>query len=275
VALAEARTELGGRVTLESKLPGLAAWARVRDYRVGQIAKMANVEVYPASKLTAEDVLEFGVGHVCLATGSTWRRDGVGRFHLRAIPLAGTKVYTPDDIMAGNLPSGHVLIYDDDHYYMGGVLAELLVRKGCKVTMVTPSTMASAWTVNTLEQEFIQKKLLELGVDVRVTRALTAADADGVSLACTYTGREEQIACDAIVLVTARLPVDHLYTELLERRNGWADRGISSVRVIGDAEAPSSAIAWSTYAGHRYAEELDEPEMESPSFRREVAELAS
>ena len=33
VMLAEARRELGGRVALESRLPGLASWGRVRDYR--------------------------------------------------------------------------------------------------------------------------------------------------------------------------------------------------------------------------------------------------
>ena len=34
-------------------------------------------------------------------------------------------LYTPDDLMNGAYPTGHVVIYDDDHYYMGGVLAEL------------------------------------------------------------------------------------------------------------------------------------------------------
>src|SRR5690606_37416443 len=46
VALAEASHELGGRVNLESRLPGLSAWGRVRDYRLGHIGKMANVETY-------------------------------------------------------------------------------------------------------------------------------------------------------------------------------------------------------------------------------------
>jgi dimethylamine/trimethylamine dehydrogenase len=38
VILAEATVELGGRVTRESQLPGLAAWARVRDYRTYQLS---------------------------------------------------------------------------------------------------------------------------------------------------------------------------------------------------------------------------------------------
>jgi dimethylamine/trimethylamine dehydrogenase len=210
---------------------------------------------------------------VCIATGSHWRRDGVARFHLKPLSLGNMPISTPDDLMVGKMPSGHVLIYDDDHYYMGGVLAELLTKHGCKVTLVTPSTKASEWSYNTLEQGIIQQRLLMNSVDIRVTRALMHADGGQASISCTYTGREETLACDALVLVTARLPNQTLYEELQKRKTEWLDAGIETVSVIGDAEAPSSAIAWSTYAGHRYAEELDEPRTGGVSFRREIAEL--
>ena len=61
------------------------------------------------------------------------------------------------------------MIYDDDHYYMGSVLAELLVQNGNRVTFMTPSTKVAEWSFNTLEQGLIQARLLELGVEVRVT----------------------------------------------------------------------------------------------------------
>ena len=54
--------------------------------------------------------------------------------------------------MAGELPQGHVVLFDDDHYYMGGVIAERLVAAGCSVTLVTPAAYVSDWTRNTLEQ---------------------------------------------------------------------------------------------------------------------------
>ena len=73
VALAEAGTTLGGRVTRERALPGLAAWGRVADYRVGQIGPMPNVSTYFESRLSAEEVLEFGFQHVAVATGAAWR----------------------------------------------------------------------------------------------------------------------------------------------------------------------------------------------------------
>ena len=64
VALAEAERTLGGRVALERRLPGLAAWGRVADYRTDQLARMANVEIFRESRLGAEDVLGLGFRHV-------------------------------------------------------------------------------------------------------------------------------------------------------------------------------------------------------------------
>ena len=275
VALAEAGTELGGRVAKESRLPGLSAWGRVRDYRVGQIQKMPNVQVYLDSTLSAEEVLEFGFDQVAIATGAAWRRDGVARFQTRPVAIdPAMPLFTPDDLMAGNLPKGDVLLYDDDHYYMGGVLAELLAKHGCKVTLVTPSIRVSDWSYNTLEQAFIQKRLIELGVDIHVTRGLASIGRDHVEVACTYSGRQSQLACDAVVLVTARLPNDALYLDLKARQAEWCDAGIGGIKLIGDANAPAP-IAWATYAGHRYAEELDAPDIgDAVPFRREVAALS-
>jgi dimethylamine/trimethylamine dehydrogenase len=275
VALAEAGTELGGRVAKECTLPGLSAWGRVRDYRVGQIQKMPKVQVYLDSALSADEVLEFGFDQVAIATGSTWRRDGVARFNTLPIAIdSAMPLFTPDDLMAGKLPQGNVLLYDDDHYYMGGVLAELLVKAGCMVSFATPSIRVSDWSYNTLEQAFIQKRLIELGVDIHVTRGLASVGRDHAEVACTYSGRLSRIACEAVVLVTARLPNDALYLDLKARQVAWRDAGIRGVKLIGDAHAPAP-IAWATYAGHRYAEELDAPDIgDAVPFKRELARLA-
>ncbi len=275
VTLAEAATEPGGRVTRESRLPGLAAWARVRDHRIHMLNDLANVEIYYDSRLDAGQVLEFGFDHVALATGATWRRDGVARFHQAPIPADdGAGIFTPDDLMDGKRPDGRIVLYDDDHYYMGGVLAELLVRSGCTVTLVTPAGEAANWTSNTLEQAAIQTRLLELGVEIVPHRAVSAIRKDGVETTCIYTGRTGGIACDGVVVVAARLPNEALYLDLLARQPEWADAGIQSVRAIGDALAPG-IIAAANWSGHRYARELDaDVAVDEPPFRRELTELA-
>ena len=165
VTLAEARAQAGGRVTRESALPGLNAWARVRDYRLGQIAPMAHVDMYLESELTAQHVLELGADHVAIATGATWRRDGVGRaiWH----PLSGAtpeRSFSPDDIMDGKRPPmGPVVVFDDDHYYMGSMMAELLADEGYTVTLVTPDPVVASWTNFTQEEGHIEGRLGVLG----------------------------------------------------------------------------------------------------------------
>ena len=277
VALAEKTTALGGRVARERLLPGLSAWGRVADYRVGQIERMTNVEVYRDSDLSAEDVLGFGFEHVAVATGSVWRRDGVARFLLKPAPIADdAEILTPDDIMAGKRPSGKaVTIYDDDHYYMGGVLAELLVASGHVVTLVTPAADASNWMRNTMEQFRVQARLLELGVKIVAHHGLASITKDGFEAACVFTGKTSTIATESSVLVTARLP-DHALGRALQARQGeWADAGITSVAVIGDALAPGT-IAACVWSGRRFAEELEETrDPDAPLFRREVTGLVA
>ncbi len=205
--------------------------------------------------------------------GARWRADVVARYHLGPIPMQGMPVFTPDDLMAGRLPSGRVLVYDDDHFYMASVLAELLVARGCTVEFVTPSAKVAEWTENTLEQRFIQTRLMELGVTLHLSHAPVEIGPGGARLACTYTGRARDIAADAVVLVTSRIAEDGLYQALKAREADWAEAGIASVKAIGDADAPGP-IAWATYAGRRYAEEMDAPDPgDALPFRREIAAL--
>lgn len=276
VTLAEATTVLGGRVAKERTLPGLAAWGRVADYRTGQMAPMTNVEIYRDSRLSADDVLAMGAEHVAIATGASWRRDAVARLHLHPIPTdAAMSVYSPDDLMAGIGPTGgRVMLYDDDHFYMGSVMAEVLVARGCQVDFVTPAAKVAEWAENTLEQAIIMRRLLEIGVRVHLSKAPEAIGPKEVTLGCTWTGAASALAADAVVMVTSRLPHDALYHDLRARQAEWADAGVKSVQLIGDAAAPGP-IAWATYAGRRFAEELDttDDRGDTPRFRREVAGL--
>ncbi|MGH6932423.1 MAG: FAD-dependent oxidoreductase, partial [Dongiaceae bacterium] len=190
VHLAEATTELGGRVIHEAKLPGLNEWIRVRDYRVGQLNRMANVSLYRDSRLSAADVREFGAAHVVIATGARWRGDGVGRCHHRPVPGSDNGLaLTPENVFAGTPIAGPVAVFDDEHYYMGGVVAEELRRRGLAVILVTPAGNPSAWTEASLEQPYIQTRLLEAGIDLRVGQQVASIGNGVVELACTYTGR--------------------------------------------------------------------------------------
>ena len=257
VVLIEATRELGGRVSKEARLPGLAEWRRVVDYRVTQLDRLGNVQYYFESSMSAGEILAYEFSHIAVATGAMWRRDGVGVS--RAGPIAfddPVDVLTPDDVMSGERPvAEHLVVFDDDHYYMGSSMAELLAREGYAVTFVTPEPEVAAWTHKTMEQHRIQARLLDLGVRVVVAHTADRIAAGCFVVRCAYTGRQQEIDGDAVVLVTSRLPTESLCLDLLEREDEWENAGLASVRTVGDALSPGS-IAAAVWDGRRFAEEL-------------------
>ena len=273
VTLLDARKELGGRVLRESALPGLSEWRRVMDWRLTQLKKMKNVVMYPSSSMTAEEILEAGAPNIILATGATWRRDGVGRTLWKPIQgFDSENVFTPDDFMNGELVIGKLgignwVIYDDDHYYMGGVLAELLATNGWNVSLVTPAPLISYWSQFTLEQERIQGKLLRLGVKLYTQNVLSEIGNDCVRLTNTISGAELELPRDSVLLIGDRTPNDSLYQSL---KPALEEGKIKSLRIIGDAEAPN-IIAQAVFAGHLAAREFDEEKIEGTPFKVERA----
>jgi len=275
VTLAEAGDTPGGHVNGLARLPGLATWRRVVDYRLQQIRPMANVDLYLESRLEARQVLEFGFQRVFVATGARWRGDGRGRRHPRGVSMApGVSCLTPDDIMAGAAPPGPVLIYDDDHYFMASVLAEKLAGEGLEVIYATPAPEAATWTRHTLEQARIQQRLMELSVRLELSAALGGIEHNEAALCCVYTGRVRRLACGAIVPVTMREPEQALYQELASDPGRLADAGIKRVARIGDCLAPG-LLAAAVHSGHRCARELDDDTLspDAAPFRRELIEL--
>jgi dimethylamine/trimethylamine dehydrogenase len=167
--------------------------------------------------------------------------------------------------MDGKLPAGNVVIYDDDHYYMGGVLAELLATNGCNVSLVTSAPMIAYWSQFTLEQEKVQAKLMKLGVKLYTRHVLSEIKNDSVKLSDTILGNELELPRDGVVLVTDRKPNDKLFYEL---KPAFDDGKIKSLRVIGDAEAPN-IIAQGVFAGHLAAREFDEEKVDGTPFKME------
>ena len=269
MTLAEAGRALGGRINGESGLPGMASYGRVRDYREGLLRQMANVSIYLDSALGADAVLDLGAPHVFVATGSRWRRDGTGRSHYHAIPgLSAARALTPDDVMAGERADGRVVVFDDDHYLMGGLVAEHLVDAGHPVTLVTPAALVSAWTENTLEQERIQTRLMQKDVEIIANHNILEIADGAVRNACVFTGKTATIPCQTIVPVTARDPVDGLYRDLAARRDAGAAPQIKTLEAIGDCLAPGT-VASAVYLGHLAARCLEGEAWDKALYRRE------
>ncbi|MDF1596007.1 MAG: FAD-dependent oxidoreductase [Acidimicrobiia bacterium] len=273
VVLVEAGRQLGGRVAREASLPGLATWRRVVDYRQGQIDRLPNVEYYFESPMTTDEILDYGFRHVAVATGSTWRRDGVGHRHTSPMVIdPSMEILTPDDVLSGSRPLGRrIVLFDDEHYYMGGVLAELLRGEGFEVTLIAQTAEISDFTRNTMEQHRIQRLLLEMGCHLLTRRTVERVEEGAVSTRCVFTGRESVVECDAVLLVTARLPNEQLAIKCEDRKQEWEQAGLHTVRAIGDALAPGT-IAAAVWDGRRFAQELDGAD-EGALYRRNVPGL--
>jgi dimethylamine/trimethylamine dehydrogenase len=263
VVIAEKKEVAGGRVLLESQLPGLAEWKRVIDYRLNALQQMPNVEIYYQSEVTAENISEFGFENVIVASGSHWKNNGQGRDSRQTLKQDDSVVIlTPDDIMAGIIPQGDVVIYDTDHYYMAGVLAEKCHAMGNKVTYMTPANRVSDWTENTLEQQRIQSQLMKKDIGLCLSQSLQEVSQEQLISACNYSRKQIFTPCKTLVLVTERTPNDTMYTSLKDNHT------LKHFALIGDAYAPG-IIAQAVHSGHLEAELFGDQEGDRNVFKRD------
>ena len=208
VILSEAGPELGGRVLFESGLKGLSAWRRVVDNRVYEIQQKNNIEIYKDSELTATHINELGIDNIFLATGASWRLDGIGRSTRKPIKgLDKIKVLSPEEAVKNttNLKTP-IIVYDDEQGYLAGVIADHLSAAGHKIVFLTPASVVSPWTESTLEQTRVQRSLLNQGVEIICNKSIQEVDSKGIEAKCVFTGKRTTINCKTIIMVTERIP---------------------------------------------------------------------
>ena len=268
VTVAEAADEIGGRLRFETRLPGLAGWGRVLDWRRGQLERLNNVNVYRGNRLSADDILELGNTHVVIATGARWARLLYSPLEVPTGRLEEPNVYTPDDIAEGARLEGPVAVYDFDNYYMGGVIAEHLAKSGLEVRYVTPAGHASAWAIMSNEQPQIHRALSAAGIVLHTLARVVGFERGELTLANQFTNAESRYPCRSLVIVGARFANDFLHGALTARAADLERAGIASVTRVGDAAAPG-AIVHAVYSGHRFARELD-ADPASLGYRRDA-----
>jgi dimethylamine/trimethylamine dehydrogenase len=252
VTIADSAAVAGGRVTKESALPGLSTWIRVRDYRLHQINQHEHANLYLNSEMTARDIADFDCDSVVLATGATWRADGVGCSQFEPLNFGSTKVYSVDDMLNGGGPKSgsNIVVYDDDHFYMASVIAEKLARVGKSVSYVTPLPSIATWTDNTLELDAIVERLNSLDVTLLTNTQLH----DNMHFSNTLTGKKVELPVDELVFVGARTPNDRLATELISIKPKLALHKVGDCLVPGIVQAAvlsGHSVARSVLAGEK------------------------
>ncbi len=260
VTLAEAREKLGGRVSLETTLPGLATWARVRDYRTNLLKTMDNVDIYRGNRVSADDVVEFGCDHAVIATGAKWARDILSAEGYPVAGFAEGAIYTPDDILAGAKPEGPVLVYDFDHCYMGSCIAELIRRDGQEVAIATPANAVATWTFMNNDLHYVRRRMIDLGIAVELEHRLIDFGNGLADLASIHRDADvKSLPAASLVIVGVRKVNDELFADLDSDSDRLSNANIKSMRCIGDCRAPGT-IAHAVYSGHEWARSVDQGE---------------
>lgn len=290
VQLCEASETLGGHLRDVTRLPGLNEWARVIDYRESQLQRMPNVTIMRGTGLvTADDILEFGASRVVLATGAQWIGNGLGASGpdgIEGVDAALDAFVTPEQFFAGKAIGQKVVILDSDGYFMAISIAQTLAEQGKEVTIVTHHDRVAPITDLTLESYNLRRMMREKGIGERVGHWVERVEtADGGARVVIYDRYRdgvqrttepklgvyprrlgdavEVLACDSVVLCTARESNRGLYDDLVAQKHRWTEARIEAVVRSGDCLAPR-ILADAIFDGHRIGREIESDNPERP-----------
>ena len=287
VHLVEAEREIGGCVNWISLLGhsdggknlargdarGLGEWKRIVNYRQIQLDKLRNVEVHTNSRLSAQDVLEYGAEIVIVATGCHFATDGLNPATHAPIEGADTSLdwqLTPDEVVSESKRVGkRVLVLENEGYFMGASVAQKLAGEGHQVHLLTQLGVIAKYMEYTLEAPMLHRDLHRLGVDIHTDTMLEKIEPGACHAYNIWNeAHKEVFEVDTVVLCTQRISNDELYRELKADKARLESEGIEQLFLIGDASAPRMIVD-SIFDGHRLAREIDSanPAMPLPFIR--------
>jgi len=272
VHLIEAEAEIGGHLRWVSKLPNFGVWKRVIDWRETQIRTKTNVQIILNNRLNYQDVLECGAERIVFATGSNWDETGMSsplHDYIAGADASKPEICNPEQYCVHGKKLGkRVLVIDNDPYYMGSAMAELIAENGHEVTYATYGETVGPYLRLVLEEQRMLMRLLELGVTTIHQHVAVAVENGNATLVDIWKGEEMTVEYDSVMLVTHRTSNCDLYNQLQGSPDEMSNAGIKSIHLIGDAHTPN-VIAQATFSGTRLAREFDadNPDQHKPFIR--------
>jgi pyruvate/2-oxoglutarate dehydrogenase complex dihydrolipoamide dehydrogenase (E3) component len=232
-------------------LPGRGHYRAAIDWWVAELERL-KVDVRLGREASAKDVLTMRSDAVIVATGARYSRGG------RSITLDAdipghdlAFVCRPEDILIGGArPQGRVFVFDSEGYHTGTGIAELLASGGAEVHFVTAGySPVSARNTDNWEERYIVQRLKANRVRLRPSTWLSGVEPGAVELYDIHTGEKSREPADAVVLSTAREPIDGIAREL--------EGHVPQLFTIGDALA-ARMLAAATYEGQKFARAIGE-----------------
>jgi 2,4-dienoyl-CoA reductase-like NADH-dependent reductase (Old Yellow Enzyme family) len=252
VTLIERGAHLGGALALWAALPGREHYAAAVDWWERDLARLG-VQVRLGVEANAEMVLGEAPDAVIVATGARYSPGGRSITFDADIPGHDLPfVYRPEDILvSGTRPSGKVFVIDAEGYHTGTGIAEILASAGAEVQFVTATySPVSARNTDNWEERYIVGRMKMQGVRLRPSTWLRRIEPSAVVLYDVHTGEESREAADAVILSTAREPIDGLARAL--------EGKLPQLYTIGDALA-ARMLAAAPYEGQKFARLIGEP----------------
>jgi hypothetical protein len=254
VTLFEARERLGGALALWSRLPGREVFQTAIDWWEREI-DLLGVTIRRSTEATSAMLLNERPHAVIIATGARYSVGGRSSFLDRDIPgHEQSFVHRPEDILLGGLRlSGKVVLLDAEGLHTSVGTAELLGKMGAQVEYLTPNfAPMSTRLVSNQDSRFIMKRLRAAGVKLSPMSYIKQIGFHAVTVYDVYTEEQRTIDdVDAVLLSTARVPVDSLSKEL--------EGKVEQLFTIGDALA-ARLFATATYEAQKFARHIGEPD---------------
>ncbi|WP_233427832.1 oxidoreductase [Actinokineospora spheciospongiae] len=222
VTLVDAASRLGGALTLAAVL---RSGYRLYVDQLAAAVRASGAEV--RLNTTADpDLLAEGWDHVVLATGAVERPEP-GDVDFPALAL---RAVVEDPARAG----GHAVLVDTEGSTTGLALAELLLDRGSRVTLVTDRP-ALAWRVSLYTRPALVERLRGRDFSALLMRSPVRVTEGSMILADPLSGRTQ--AVDGVSSVVFLRPP----TALADLAGPLRDLGVGHT-VVGDAHAPRSAL---------------------------------
>jgi dimethylglycine catabolism A len=251
VVLIESRPSLGGGLSLWAQLPGRELVQNANRWWEAEIQRLG-VRVVLGSIATGQMVLDEQPDAVIVATGSRYSPGGRSITLDADIPGSNLAfVHRPEDILIGGVrPRGRVFLIDGEGMHTGTGIAELLALAGAEVSYVTADfSPLSPRVVDSFESRSIIQRLKAAGVRFIPTTWLRRIGDRSVTLYDTYSGVEQTLPADAVLLATARIPVCDLAAQLSGK--------VKQLFLVGDALGVRP-LASATYEGQKFARLIGE-----------------
>lgn len=240
VELHEATQALGGQVRIAAAAPHRADLGSLTHWLAGELEGL-QVEVHLNSLLDADAVARIAPEAVVVATGSAPRSDGFLVSTPQA-PLPGfalPHVYASWDLLGFGRRArieSPALVFDDTGSYEAISVADVLLRAGAKVVMVSRHDgIGAACPFPPVTAGAARERLLSGDFDFIGGHCLRSITADAVEIGVLHTDRVRRLAARTVVLVQHNEPNRQLAEEL-------AARGIAA-HLVGDVRGRSSIMA--------------------------------